>query len=165
MLRSILVVLASWACLASSAGAADQALPQTRPAPPGGQAAGPAPEMKGIWGAIAYSAPDEKRGFFWGADKPEEAQDRALRHCVHRGGNACLVVSLFRNHRHWRDDDKSGFPYEHCGALSVGKAPAADRPAAWGAASAETRRQAEEKATAICGGSVNACEIREWVCT
>ncbi|WP_437380210.1 OmpA family protein [Inquilinus limosus] len=133
----------------------------TRPAP----AAGQSPGMRGIWGAIAYSVPDEKRGFFWGADKPEEAQEIALRHCVHRGGQDCKVVSLFRNHRHWDDDDKTGFPYEHCAALAVGKPPAANRPAAWGAASAETRRQAEEKATAICGGDANECEIPEWVCT
>ncbi|MFE0757979.1 OmpA family protein [Inquilinus sp. NPDC058860] len=123
------------------------------------------PGMRGIWGAIAYSAPDQKRGFFWGADKPDEAQEIALRHCLHRGGQDCKVVSLFRNHRHWTDDDKSGFPYEHCAALSVGTPPAAGRPAPWGAASAETRREAEEKATAICGGDAAECRIPEWVCT
>ncbi|HTE82299.1 MAG TPA: DUF4189 domain-containing protein, partial [Reyranella sp.] len=117
------------ACLAFPAGAADPGSVQTLPAPTNGQAAGQAPEMKGIWGAIAYSVPDQKRGFFWGADKPDEAQEIALRHCVHRGGKDCKVVSLFRNHRHWTDDDKSGFPYEHCAALSVGKPPAAGRPA------------------------------------
>ncbi|WP_225772175.1 OmpA family protein [Inquilinus sp. Marseille-Q2685] len=134
-------------------------LSPTRPAT--GQSLG-----RGIWGAIAYSAPDQKRGFFWGADKADEAQEIALRHCVHRGGQDCRVVSLFRNYRHWwDDDDKSGFPYEHCAALSVGKPHAASRPAAWGAASATTRREAEEKATAICGGDANDCEIHEWVCT
>ncbi|MDR6290353.1 hypothetical protein E9232_002874 [Inquilinus ginsengisoli] len=132
---------------------------------PTGSAAGQNPGMKGIWGAIAYSAPDQKRGFFWGADKADEAKEIALRHCVHRGGKDCQVVSLFRNHRHWTDDDKSGFPYEHCAALSVGKPPAAGRPAFWGAASAETRREAEEKATAICGGDAHECRIPEWVCT
>jgi outer membrane protein OmpA-like peptidoglycan-associated protein len=132
---------------------------------PTGPAAEQNPGMRGIWGAIAYSVPDQKRGFFWGADKADEAQEIALRHCVHRGGKDCEVVSLFRNHRHWTDDDKSGFPYEHCAALSVGTPPAAGRPAPWGAASAETRRQAEEKATAICGGDANECRIPEWVCT
>ena len=128
---------------------------------------GPAPaaEMRGIWGAIAYSAPDQKRGFFWGADKADEAQEIALRHCLNRDGQDCKVVSLFRNHRHWTDDDKSGFPYEHCAALSVGTSSAPGRPAPWGAASAETRREAEEKATAICGGDANECRIPEWVCT
>ena len=130
-------------------------------APATGQGLGP-----GIWGAIAYSVPDEKRGFFWGADKPEEAQEIALRHCVHRGGQDCRVVTLFRNYRHWwSDDDKSGFPYEHCGALVVGDPEAQGRPAPWGAASATTRREAEDKASAICGGDAKACSVREWVCT
>jgi hypothetical protein len=126
-----------------------------------GQGLGP-----GIWGAIAYSVRDEKRGFFWGADKPEEAQEIALRHCVHRGGQDCKVVTLFRNYRHWwDDDDKSGFPYEHCGALVVGEPAARGQPAPWGAASATTRREAEDKASAICGGDAKACSVHEWVCT
>ncbi|WP_052119995.1 OmpA family protein [Inquilinus limosus] len=126
-----------------------------------GQGLGP-----GIWGAIAYSVRDEKRGFFWGADKPEEAQEIALRHCVHRGGQDCRVVTLFRNYRHWwDDDDKSGFPYEHCGALVVGEPGANGQPAPWGAASARTRREAEEKASATCGGDAKACSVQEWVCT
>jgi len=130
-------------------------------APAAGQGLGP-----GIWGAIAYSVPDEKRGFFWGADKPEEAQEIALRHCVHRGGQDCRVVTLFRNYRHWwSEDDTSGFPYEHCGALVVGDPEAQGRPAPWGAASATTRREAEDKASAICGGDAKACSVREWVCT
>jgi hypothetical protein len=128
---------------------------------PAGQSLGP-----GIWGAIAYSVPDEKRGFFWGADKPEEAQEIALRHCLHRGGQDCKVVTLFRNYRHWwDDDDTSGFPYEHCGALVVGEPEAGGRPAPWGAASAKTRREAEEKASATCGGDAKACSVQEWVCT
>lgn len=164
MLRPALLLLAACAGLGLLAGAAHTAPAETTLSS-GPAAAAQTPEMKGIWGAIAYSVPDQKQGFFWGADKLEEAQDRAYRHCVHRGGQDCRVVVLFRNHRHWRDDDGSGFPYEHCAALAVGDPARAGQPAPWGAASAETRRQAEDKATAACGGDAKACAIQEWVCT
>lgn len=74
------------------------------------------------------------------------------------------MVEVFRNHRHWNDDDGTGFPYEHCAALSVGKRRGAATPF-WGAASSTTRREAEDKATAQCGGEARECKIREWVCT
>lgn len=124
----------------------------------------PADEEKGIWGAIAYSPADGRHGFFWGADKRQEAEDIALKHCENADGKGCEVVEVFRNHRHWDDDDGTGFPYEHCAALSVGKSRGTATPF-WGAASATTRREAEDKATAQCGGEGKECKIREWVCT
>ncbi len=125
---------------------------------------GPAPEEKGIWGAIAFSPVDGRHGFFWGADKRTEAEDAALNHCESAEGTACKVVEVFRNHRHWDDDDGTGFPYEHCAALSLGETSRAGTPF-WGTASAKTRREAEQKALSLCGGQENQCEIREWVCT
>ncbi|MBA8881478.1 DUF4189 domain-containing protein [Phyllobacterium myrsinacearum] len=119
---------------------------------------------KGIWGAIAYSTTDNRHGFFWGADKRDEAESIALKHCENADGKNCKVVTVFRNHRHWKDDDGTGFPYEHCAALSVGK-PAAGKTSSWGAASDLTRSKAEEKATNLCGGEGQECKIREWVCT
>lgn len=74
-------------------GAADLAPSSDVPEPP-------AQEERGIWAAIAYSSPDEKHGFFWGADKRQEAMDIALKHCQNAGGGSCAVVSVFRNHRH-----------------------------------------------------------------
>lgn len=121
-------------------------------------------EMRGIWGAIAYSRSDDKHGFFWGADKKPEAEEIALEHCENAGGSACEVVTVFRNHRHWNDDDGSGFPYAHCGVLAVGpKAAAGITP--WAAASATTRKAAEEHALRECQAKGAKCEIREWVCT
>ncbi|WP_245419934.1 DUF4189 domain-containing protein [Phyllobacterium salinisoli] len=124
----------------------------------------PAGEEKGIWGAIAFSPVDGQHGFFWGADKRQEAEDAALKHCENAKGQACSVVKVFRNHRHWDDDDGTGFPYEHCAALSVGKNAHAQTPF-WGAASAMTRREAVQQAMTLCGGEDNECKIREWVCT
>jgi hypothetical protein len=49
-------------------------------------------------------------GFFWGADKRQEAMDIALEHCENAEGKGCIVVEVFRNHRHWDDDDNTGFP-------------------------------------------------------
>ncbi|MDX8524562.1 DUF4189 domain-containing protein [Mesorhizobium sp. MSK_1335] len=121
-------------------------------------------EEKGIWGAIAFSPADGRHGFFWGADKRDEAEDIALKHCENADGAGCEVVEVFRNHRHWDDDDGTGFPYEHCAALSVGKNASAGKPF-WGAASAITRREAEDKALTLCGGKEKECKIREWVCT
>ena len=113
----------------------------------------------GIWGAIAYSIGDRKHGLFWGADKPEEAEGAAVKYCQDSGGQACRVVTLFRNHRHWDDDDRSGFPYFHCAALSNDASTSA-----WGAAAAETRALAEQSALRACRKS-GGCEIVEWVCT
>src|SRR5437660_1394846 len=79
----------------------------------------PQQEEKGIWAAIAYSQADSKYGFFWGADKRQEAKDIAQKYCENAGGKACNVVTVFRNHRHWDDDDETGFPYKHCGALAM----------------------------------------------
>ncbi|WP_051440416.1 DUF4189 domain-containing protein [Ensifer aridi] len=121
-------------------------------------------EEKGIWGAIAFSPVDRRHGFFWGADKRTEAEDAALKHCENAEGAACKVVEVFRNHRHRDDDDGTGFPYEHCAALSLGGASRPGSPS-WGTASATTRREAEREALNLCGGQENQCEIREWVCT
>lgn len=122
------------------------------------------PPERGIWAAIAYSTPDEKHGFFWGADKRQEAMDIALKHCEREGGNKCIVVTVFRNHRHWDDDDKTGFPYNHCGVLAVGKEKR-DRLTPWSANSAPTRREAEDLALKACERSGSTCKVREWVCT
>lgn len=124
----------------------------------------PAQEEKGIWAAIAYSSLDEKHGFFWGADKRQEAMDIALKHCQRDGGRDCSVVSVFRNRRHWDDDDDTGFPYKHCGALAVGE-KAAGRQSSWGAETAETRREAEDLTLQACERTGQECKIREWVCT
>lgn len=125
----------------------------------------PASEERGIWAAIAYSDADAKHGFFWGADKRQEAMDEALAHCENAGGKACSVVSVFRNHRHWNDDDNTGFPYNHCGALAVAKQRTGQStPAA--AISAPTRKDAEDAALQRCeASSAGECKIREWVCT
>jgi hypothetical protein len=133
------------------AAAADLAAPESKP-------------EKGIWGAIAYSSPDARHGFFWGADTRKEAAEQALRHCENAGGKACATVIEFRNHRHWDDDDETGFPYHHCAALAVG-AEGADGIRSWGVAAAEKRSQAENLARQQCGGEEKACTIREWVCT
>lgn len=140
-----------------SAPAADLSFQETVPAPPDR-------EPRGIWGAIAYSATDSRHGFFWGGDRREEAERQAIRHCERADGADCKPVTVFRNHRHWDDDDGTGFPYAHCGAIAVGVLKA-DGTAYWGAAAGETRAVAEEHALARCGGEKSGCEIREWVCT
>lgn len=124
----------------------------------------PEPEERGIWAAIAYSENDEKHGFFWGADKRQEAMDIALKHCENADGKGCAVVEVFRNHRHWDDDDNTGFPYYHCGALAIGKEKAG-LITPWSAKSAPTRREAEDLALQVCEASGGQCKIREWVCT
>ncbi|MBB6303800.1 DUF4189 domain-containing protein [Rhizobium leucaenae] len=124
----------------------------------------PPPEEHGIWAAIAYSAPDEKYGFFWGADKRQEAMDIALKHCERDRGSSCVVVSVFRNHRHWDDDDKTGFPYMHCGALAIGEKKH-ERATPWSANSGPTRREAEDLALKACERLGSRCAVREWVCT
>ncbi|WP_437124235.1 DUF4189 domain-containing protein [Brucella intermedia] len=53
----------------------------------------PPQEERGIWAAIAYSEADQKHGFFWGADKRQEAMDTALNHCRNAGGNECCPSS------------------------------------------------------------------------
>ncbi|PWV94770.1 uncharacterized protein DUF4189 [Phyllobacterium myrsinacearum] len=154
--RALLIgLLAMVVGFSPASQAADMSAPESIPEP--------ALAEKGIWGAIAYSAGDNRHGFFWGADKRDEAENSALKHCENADGKSCKIVTVFRNHRHWNDDDGTGFPYEHCAALSVGKASGG--LSAWGAASEATRRKAEEKATHLCGGEAQACKIREWVCT
>jgi hypothetical protein len=131
----------------------------------------PAPTKEsGIWAAIAYASANEKHGFFWGADKRQEAADLALEHCRRAGGEDCVVVSVFRNHRHWDDDDRTGFPYHHCGALAVAQEPAvakdkSDRVRPWSAKAAPTRREAEDQAVQACERTGTQCAVREWVCT
>jgi hypothetical protein len=124
----------------------------------------PQQEERGIWAAIAYSEFDQKYGFFWGADKRQEAMDIAFDHCRNAGGEACQVVEVFRNHRHWDDDDQTGFPYYHCGALATGK-ESTGQSTPWSARSASTRREAEQLALQACEASGSECKIREWVCT
>ena len=124
----------------------------------------PPQEERGIWAAIAYSEADEKHGFFWGADKRQEAMEIALEHCENAEGKGCVVVEVFRNHRHWDDDDNTGFPYHHCGALVVGKEKGG-RITPWSAKSAPTRREAEDLALKACELSGAQCKVREWVCT
>jgi hypothetical protein len=149
--KALIALLTLSASLSVPAGAADL---------PTHKSAAPAVERSGIWGAIAYSIEDRKQGFFWGADEPGEAKETAVKYCQDAGGRACRIVTLFRNHRHWDDDDRSGFPYFHCAALaSDGATPA------WGAGAAETRALAEESALRICRRNGGGCEIREWVCT
>ncbi|WP_128254646.1 DUF4189 domain-containing protein [Falsirhodobacter deserti] len=124
----------------------------------------PKKEERGIWAAIAYSDLDQKHGFFWGADKRMEAMDIAFEHCRNAGGETCKVVEVFRNHRHWSDDDDTGFPYHHCGALAIGDS-AVSQITPWATKSAPTRREAEEGALAVCEEAGGSCKILEWVCT
>lgn len=137
-------------------GAADLSTEPGVPVPP--------QEERGIWAAIAYSTPDAKYGFFWGADKRQEAMDIAIKHCERDGGSKCSVVTIFRNHRHWDDDDNTGFPYDHCGALATGKEES-NRTTPWSANSASTRQGAEDLALKACERSGSKCKVREWVCT
>jgi hypothetical protein len=134
------------------------------PAPDADVPVPPSQEERGIWAAIAYSEADEKHGFFWGADKRQEAMDIALEHCKNAEGKGCIVVEVFRNHRHWDDDDNTGFPYHHCGALAIGKEKGG-RIMPWSAKSAPTRREAADLALAACEQSGTQCKVREWVCT
>lgn len=134
------------------------------PEPPVAQFETGGNDQKGIWAAIAYSQRDGKHGFFWGADKRPEAEQTALRHCEKAGGASCTIVTVFRNHRHWNDDDGSGFPYNHCGALAVSK-ESTGKMAVWGATSAPTRKEAEQVSLQACEVSGARCEIKEWVCT
>jgi hypothetical protein len=123
----------------------------------------PSVPQRGIWGAIAVAPAQGKHGFFWGADKREEAEEAALKYCENVAKSRCQLAIVFRNHRHWTDDDQSGFPYEHCAALVVEQDK--DGPfSRWGAASAETRKDAEKLASEKCADD-NACKVREWVCT
>lgn len=157
MLRSATAAIGMVLLGGGQSGAADLPPPRSVPAPL-------AQEERGIWAAIAYSSRDEKHGFFWGADKRQEASDLALEHCRRAGGDNCVVVSVFRNHRHWDDDDRTGFPYHHCGALAVAREKD-DRMTPWSAKAAPTRRRAEDEALQACERAGAPCEIREWVCT
>ena len=152
-----ILIAASMLMLASSSivSAADMVEPEV-PEPP--------IEQKGIWGAIAYSEHDGEYGFFWGADKRDEAEEIAVKHCENADGKSCELVLTFRNHRHWDDDDDSGFPYKHCGALAIAKDSDAPKTI-WGSQSAETRKDAEELSLKQCEAKGQECKIKEWVCT
>lgn len=145
-------------CLAlsmnSAAFAADPIAKDNVPEPPAIDLA-----VKGIWGAIAYSDSDGKRGIFWGANTRGEADSLAQKHCEKAGGTNCNVVLTFRNHRHWSDDDKSGFPYQPCAVLAVSTKSAGK----WGAASDVTGKAAASTALSQCGSGD--CKIIEKVCT
>lgn len=126
----------------------------------------PAPETTdqiGIWGAIAFSEGSGEYGIFWGADKRGEAEDIAVKHCEKRSSSPCELVLTYRNHRHWDDDDGSGFPYNYCAALAV-KYGDQKNVVAWGVASAKGRRDAERQAVAKCGPD-GSCKILEAGCT
>lgn len=156
--RSIIGLLAMLFVQCVPVVAADMSMTEQAPVPP-------AQEERGIWAAIAYSAADQKHGFFWGADKRQEAMDIALEHCENAGGEGCKVVEVFRNHRHWDDDDHTGFPYHHCGALAI-NTEVAGQATPWAARSAPTRREAEDQALQACEAAERGkCSIREWVCT
>jgi len=71
---------------------------------------------------------------------------------------------VFRNHRHWDDDDNTGFPYNHCGALAVGE-KTSGQSTSWGAQTAQTRRKAEDLTLQACEQTGQKCKIRESVCT
>lgn len=165
-IRNILAAVGLFAVAGiSTVSAAD--LPATTseiPEPPVVQLESGSNDQKGIWAAIAYSERDGRHGFFWGADKRPEAEQAAVQHCERAGGASCTIVSVFRNHRHWNDEDGSGFPYNHCGALAVSKESAGEI-AVWGATSAPTRKEAEQVSLRACEVSGAQCEIREWVCT
>ncbi|MCW8060431.1 DUF4189 domain-containing protein [Agrobacterium tumefaciens] len=165
-IRNILAAVGLFAVAGiSTVSAAD--LPATTseiPEPPVVQLESGSNDQKGIWAAIAYSERDGRHGFFWGADKRPEAEQAAVQHCERAGGASCTIVSVFRNHRHWNDDDGSGFPYNHCGALAVSTDPAGGM-SAWGAKSASTRKEAEDLSLSACEASGRQCDIREWVCT
>lgn len=122
-------------------------------------------EERGIWAAIAYSEYDSKHGFFWGADKRQEASDIALKHCRNAGGEDCKVVEVFRNHRHRDDNDDTGFPYNHCGVLAIGDGRHESKIAPWASRSAPTRREATDEALRACESGGDRCKVREWVCT
>ncbi len=154
--RSAVAAISMLIVFAGQLEAADLFKTEQPPAPP--------PEERGIWAAIAYSAPDGKYGFFWGADQRQEAMDIARKHCERDKGSSCAVVTVFRNHRHWDDDDNTGFPYEHCGALAIGKEQG-NRLTPWSAKSAVTRKEAEDLALKTCERSGSQCKVREWVCT
>lgn len=126
----------------------------------------PAPPVvqSGIWGAIAFSPVDGKHGFFWGADKRDEAEETAIKHCRDAGGKVCDLVTVFRNHRHWTDDDGSGFPYNHCAALAVTNA-SGNGGTHWAAAAAGSRKEAEDQALSQCRIRAEQCKVRESVCT
>ncbi len=172
-LRSAIAAIGVLFICSGQLGAADlPARPIKGPAPP------PTKES-GIWAAIAYAGTNQKHGFFWGADKRQEAADIALDHCKRAGGEDCVVVSVFRNHRHWDDDDRTGFPYHHCGALAVAKDESggltsvrteserikSERTKPWSAKAAPTRREAEDQAVQACERTGTQCAVREWVCT
>ncbi len=135
--------------------AADPVVKEQVPEPPADQ--------RGIWGAIAFSPVSNEYGFFWGADKRNEAEDVAVKYCKNKTAAGCRLVITFRNHRHWTDDDGSGFPYDRCAALSVAE-DKEHKATHWGAASGKTQKDAVDAATKTCGNS-SACNIREWVCT
>ncbi|MDR6871744.1 hypothetical protein J2Y55_002757 [Bosea sp. BE125] len=75
-----------------------------------------------------------------------------------------ILATANRNHRHWDDDDRTGFPYHHCGALAVAK-DKSDRITPWSAKAAPTRQQAADQAVQACERTGTQCAVREWVCT
>lgn len=73
--------------LAPSSRAADMADPGSIPEPILAE--------KGIWGAIAYSTTDNRHGFFWGADKRDEAENIALKYCKNAEGKTARSLRFF----------------------------------------------------------------------
>lgn len=131
-----------------------------------GYGAVPEPEISnqvGIWGAIAFAEQSAKYGIFWGADERGEAEDIALKHCEKQAQSSCKLVLTYRNHRHWNDNDGSGFPYNYCAALAV-KFSDHGKVAAWGVASSKSRKGAEQEAVEKCGAD-GTCKVLESGCT
>ncbi len=136
--------------ISGSALAADPVILDQVPTPPESDGIG-------IWGAIAYSQVDQKRGIFWGADTRQEAEDTAMKHCLSVSGTDCSIVQTFRNHRHINDDDGT-FPYNYCAVLAVN-----EQSGDFGVASATTLKGAKQNAMNECGAST--CKIVEKGCT
>ena len=100
MNRKAIAIAASIVLAFSQIGSAAD-LPQTYnevPSPP--------VEQVGIWGAIAYSQADGKHGFFWGADKRQEAEDIAVEYCENAGGKKSRHAVLYSG-RHVSPDESS----------------------------------------------------------
>lgn len=162
MRRFSSAILPTILCIIAAGTAHSADLPERAPPP---AAMAPAPvEQRGIWGAISASPADGRHGFFWGADKREEAEALSLEHCRNAGGDECRLMETFRNHRHWDDDDESGFPYHPCGALAA-EGGHSEPMTRFATNSAPTRSEAERVALAQCEATGGSCRIVEWVCT
>ncbi|MBK5958228.1 hypothetical protein CCR97_08390 [Rhodoplanes elegans] len=92
------------------------------------------------FGAIAFSTDSGRAGWSFDYDSRARAESEALASC----GGGCKIVIWFKN---------------ACGALATGGNNA------YGAAWANSRAEAEQKATGFCRQRSASCSIRRWVCT